>query len=114
MDKFQVQEKNWFRGQGDDDSLLLRDDGKMCCLGFFALHCGYEPEEINGKLSPGHLCRNVKPDNSLNKLVDARGFNNNICKNLMIVNDDASIQDELRKENIKEYFKQINVEVEFV
>ena len=36
---------------------LLRsyDSGKMCCLGFVALKCGFTPEEITGQPAPMYV-----------------------------------------------------------
>lgn len=45
---FTVNRNNWLRK--DENSMLLRpSDGKMCCMGFYALACGATREEIEGK-----------------------------------------------------------------
>jgi hypothetical protein len=37
--KFIVDRSNWFRGQGNDKSRLLRKDGGRCCIGFVGQQC---------------------------------------------------------------------------
>ena len=45
--KLVIDRATWLRGEGHEQSYLLREcDGKMCCLGFFALACGLHPERI--------------------------------------------------------------------
>ncbi len=55
VDKFTITRSLWARG-GHPNTSLLDIEGKMCCLGFYALACGYqktdilnlgEPHEIN-------------------------------------------------------------------
>ena len=51
--KFYVNEKNWFRGQGSEESRLLRrNSDEMCCLGFVGLQCGATKKDIRSKISP--------------------------------------------------------------
>jgi len=48
-----IDRSKWLRGEGSQRSKLLREeDGKMCCLGFYALACGLTPEQIKGVSSP--------------------------------------------------------------
>lgn len=45
--EFTVERSKWLRGEGHQESALLREsDGKMCCMGFYALACGAKSEEI--------------------------------------------------------------------
>lgn len=47
--EFTVVRDKWLRGEGAQKSYLLRrSDGKMCCMGFYALACGYDVEDIVG------------------------------------------------------------------
>ena len=51
---FKIDRKVWLRGEGGSRSRLLRpSDGMMCCLGQVALQCGYRPEDILNKQTPG-------------------------------------------------------------
>lgn len=52
-----IDRAKWLRGTAAvrGSYLLRKEDGKMCCLGFLALACGYTKEEIRGKSSPSDL-----------------------------------------------------------
>jgi hypothetical protein len=51
--KFTVDRKRWLRGEGERNSLLLREsDGKMCCLGFACLAAGHTESDIRGVATP--------------------------------------------------------------
>lgn len=42
-----IDRKRWLRGEGSQNSKLLRPiDGKMCCLGFYGLACGLSAEHL--------------------------------------------------------------------
>jgi hypothetical protein len=44
----------WMRGS-PDNSRLLNDEGKMCCLGFLGRACGFTEEELGYAVSPSEL-----------------------------------------------------------
>lgn len=44
METLVIQRTKWLRGE--HESFLLRDDGKMCCLGFLGMKCGLSEEDI--------------------------------------------------------------------
>lgn len=44
--EFVIDRKKWYRGRGSANSALLRSDGTMCCMGFYAKACGFEDREI--------------------------------------------------------------------
>ena len=49
VQEFTVSRKGWLRGEGSESSALLREeDGKKCCLGFYANACGISDDEILG------------------------------------------------------------------
>jgi hypothetical protein len=49
--KLTIDRKKWLRGTGDS-FLLSPRDGKMCCLGFYALACGLTENDIRDQLTP--------------------------------------------------------------
>ena len=56
--KLVIDESKWLRGEGHEHSRLLREkDGKMCCLGFLALACGFSEKEIKGRGGPDNIYR---------------------------------------------------------
>lgn len=48
--KLTIDRRKWWRGQGSINSTLLSttepNEGKMCCLGFLSLACGYDEKDI--------------------------------------------------------------------
>lgn len=51
---FDIDRRFWGQGK-DSPSLLLGEEGKMCCLGFYARACGYGEAEIYDKNMPSDL-----------------------------------------------------------
>jgi hypothetical protein len=47
--KFTVDRKMWFRGQGADESRMLRTDGKRCCIGFVGKQCRVPDKDMRNK-----------------------------------------------------------------
>ena len=53
MQKLVIDRTRWLRGEGPEESALLRPtDNKMCCLGFDALRRGLTSDEIKGVEAP--------------------------------------------------------------
>ena len=53
---FTINRKKWLRGEGDDDSRLLRStDNKMCCLGFLGKACGISSACLSGRGMPNTI-----------------------------------------------------------
>ena len=109
--KFTVDRSKWFRGQGERNSRLLTDSGKMCCLGFYSQACGITDDEMRCISSPGSL--NRRPS-GFECLVTGSKVNTDICIGLMMTNDDVSIGDRAREERLTRLLAAIGVEVEFV
>lgn len=38
--RFTITRSKWLRGRGNENSVLLREDGKQCCIGQVASQCG--------------------------------------------------------------------------
>lgn len=109
--KLTIDRKTWLRGEGSDGSYLLRvADGKMCCLGSYALARGATPDQIRG----------------MGDLVDAEiwspltrpdiiGGVQNLPRawELMSINDDPELDDAERERLVARTFADIGVEVEF-
>ena len=118
MKQLIIDRKKWLHGEGSARSFLLREeDGKMCCLGFYALSKGYSKEEILGKQSPAAL---IDCDLKFNKLVSINNYgasrftSSAICYELFWSNDSTTIKDStLREQSIIDNFYKIGVEVKF-
>ena len=114
----------WLRGQKDGsgeakDSILMNNQGNMCCLGFLGKTCGYRDEQLEYRSDPGALLRekNVDADLWPHSIVD-RDQNNqlgytNLCSRIIAMNDDDEIDDNIREQNLKELFSEAGLEVEF-
>lgn len=123
--KFTIDRKTWLRGEGGDDSALLRAyDRKMCCLGSVSLQCGIN--NIFGKSAPCSLKEEewakfpevLRP---LKKPVvyakTTRGTyndNSDLAAAMMRVNDDEDISDEGREAKLIELCAPHGIELEFV
>lgn len=109
--KFTVKRKKWFRGKGSWNSNLLNSSGNMCCLGFYALACGFEKSDIIDKLDPTNIIRHIDCIWKT-KLLDKFG-NSAACYDLMSINDEGSISDKEREAKLKTLFKKMGVAVTF-
>ena len=103
----------WARG-GEDDTQLLNSAGKMCCLGFYALACGYNPTEIEDYAEPETLAKNacgaVRP--GYKWLLEGKE-NSPQAMNLMEVNDSTLFTNEHREAFIQTEFAKQGIAVTF-
>ena len=116
-----IDRSNWYRGKGPIGSRLLTNGGKMCCLGFDAITCGLNPEEIRGKPVPKDLNSRWIGDPGLpqsHPYIQSRvlsSFGDNIVGRLVITNDNALLSESEREDKITTLFKQLGYdEVVFV
>lgn len=103
--KFTVIREKWYRGQGAEESALLRGDGKMCCVGFLAKACGVEDfSTLNG---PAKARSSLRPSES-------RKMPNLNYAGLYLTNDTRKITDEERELQLTSLLASEGVKVEFV
>lgn len=137
MEKLVIDRSTWLRGEGSDESALLRsDDGMMCCLGFDALRRGFTVEEITDICTPMQLGKVVEGLTEEYPMGHRSFVGTEICSTLMRLNDfevgdyetvrawSARHESELdpaavaneqeREQRIAKLFAEIGVEVEFV
>jgi hypothetical protein len=121
--KFTIDRSKWLRGEGQENSYLLRErDGKMCCLGMFGLACGLETEQIKEIAAPCLVPTDggpaasfwVKKNAAASFLFDEEDENSRACGELMSINDALEIDREAREEKIVEIFAKNGITVEFV
>lgn len=110
--KLVIDRSRWLRGEGDEDSFLLRPrDCRMCCLGFFGRALGAAEETINDHEAP-YFARGVNwPEWVFT--ADRRGHTGDI-RALMDINDDESLGESIRESRIAEIFARHGITVEFV
>jgi len=118
MTQTTIEESKWYRGKGSKESMLLREDGTMCCLGFDALRRGFSEKEILCIGSPSRLpgsADNPKLQGLTNEDPVFRvKVNTDIVSEIIQVNDNDSITDEQRKSKLTELFAKLDTEVVFV
>ena len=110
MKELMIQRSKWLRGEVKS-RLLRPSDGKMCCLGFYALSCGLSHEQIKDHAEPADIA-GILPNEMIWTTRGPEGFKN--AWPLILTNDDAGISESKREENITKYFAEHNVHVKFV
>lgn len=110
--KVVVNRKTWLRGEGEDNSGLYRSsDGKMCCLGFAGIVCGYNIDELDDNKTPIGVNDISKwPDNFFE--IDEHQSPNyphakessRFVNKAMAVNDDADFTDIEREAKLTQIF----------
>lgn len=121
--KLTITREQWLRGNGVESALRRPEDGKMCCLGFFALACGMSVDEIQNFGDPSDtvgetllkwpqwLVRELPPEDDE---LYASWHNTDECGNLIEANDSKEIEEPDRERKIAALFADHGVEVEFV
>jgi hypothetical protein len=116
---FTVDRKTWLRGEGSDDSKLLREsDGKMCCLGFACLQLGnvkkdslkdvQVPVRIPGKE------RDKLLSTPLEFLISADNESCDIRLEMMTFNDVKGLSYKQREKQLKKLFAAKNIQIKFI
>lgn len=110
---FEIERSKWSRGKGNDVyNYLLDAEGKMCCLGFYALACGFSTNEIQDIESPEQVSRC-----NWDTFLVSKGFRTDKqtedAATLMATNDSSKISDEERESIITDIFKKHNIDVTF-
>jgi len=106
-----IERSKWLRGGAGVVSMLLSPkSGRMCCLGFYALACGYGREDIANVVSPMRL---KNPLMFSSTIATERG-NSDQCNKLMNVNDEEMLEEPQREQQLTTLFKEINVNVMFI
>ena len=122
----------WIRGSVEDpdvghgESKLLRDDGHMCCLGFYCKqNLGIKKKNLLEVISPGEILERIKGTSGewlcdygyldhdyeykFPKIADSKKG-----KDLMTINDDPEIPDWERRARVQAHFGLQGIIVEFV
>lgn len=104
MKRLVIDRSIWLRGEGGNNSYLLREeDGKKCCLGIYLGACGTPDELLSGHVGTGQI---VLPEEAkwLDQGADA----------FMIVNDDPHTPASTRERGIEALFASHGIQVTFV
>lgn len=119
MQKLIIDRNEWLRGEGSDASYLLRaTDGKMCCLGIYALSCGLTKDMIRSCRAPTSVSRSVLFDNgpTPRSLFEEKApwlfDDSEEVAELIDINDEGCKS--TREANLAAIFARHGVEVEFI
>ena len=121
---FVINRKKWYRGHGggygqmkENYSSLLREDGQMCCLGFFAKSiCKLNNKKILNMGAPSDLAEKftIFPEWFFD-MGSNLGFDKSLdLHTLLRINDNSVVGDEVRENVIKHIFKAHGIDVKFI
>lgn len=106
-----IKRSEWLRGD-KQNSKLLDEKGRKCCLGFFCLADGAKPEQILNFLSPKSAGFKSK---QLVEFDDARKYtNSHFGYEAMVINDDTFTTEKKREELLTEWFATNGVKISFI
>lgn len=110
--KLTIDRSKWFRGKGSQSSMLLRDDGHMCCLGFLGRACGASKKQMLNVSDPSTAHDVSWP----RKLCTTNGKLSVIGESLVAINDvdNYYISGLPRETAIAAMMKSVGVHVTFV
>ena len=119
--EFTIQRETWLRGEGIDDSYLLRkSDKKMCCLGQILEQCGIPKSRLKGMKSPMNIkYKKIKKGTEflLENGFDIHGRPTLIDSILNIeamdINDDTGIDDGKREKELRGLFAAHKINLKF-
>lgn len=113
--KFIVDRKTWYRGKGSDESMLLRDDGMRCCIGFVGKQCGIDDNELQHATT---VLSTVSSDSSgIHPSKWPQWFRHGTAGALSVaysINDDSFITDTDREKKLVALFESHGDEIVFV
>ena len=115
-----IQRSKWLRGNDGDGSCLLDNDGKMCCLGFYAKALGAEDSQIFAVTIPQD-CDSPEREKIFSERSGGRWIlsedgagDSHDAVELIVQNDSNYLTEEEREWSIQELFARHGVEVVFV
>lgn len=113
--EFTVKRSDWYRGRGASGSRLLRTDGMMCCMGFYAEACGIPPERLVGQSSLSQIkeLRGLEDEVVCGGKISRPGFDST-RESLYVVNDSSTIPDDEREARLTHLLAERGVTVHFV
>ncbi len=116
--KFTVWRDSWYRGLCANDSSLLREDGKRCCVGFYCQALGFD-DEATRLCAYFPLADSAKENQTraLGWLVGSRELaadHDTRHGSVYFVNDDNTLSDRAREEYLTKLFAAQGIDVTFV
>jgi hypothetical protein len=107
---FTIDRSKWFRGGKPEDSRLLRDDGKQCCVGFYLEACGVPRKHL---LRANYFPRDTTPTvpAGADWLMVSRDAGE---ASVYVVNDAPGYSEEKRESLLTKLFADQGIDVTFV
>ncbi len=104
---FTVDRATWLHGEGSLASVLLRVDGKKCCIGFLCLAAGVPKQEIYNAGTVAAL------EHAEHRALVPTALQTEPGRVLMTINDNPVLADHVREQKLIEGFKDIGIELTF-
>jgi len=130
MDKLIIDRKRWARGKPADGrgvNYLLSHDGSLCCLGFCMAQMGVPAEALLAEGCPNEVVSNhpgqfyrvrdvlVHKHDRDDAQYAGQEFTDSLTADSAIdANDDDSVTDEVREQEVSDIFKRHGIAVTFV
>ena len=114
-----VDRTKWYRGQGYDESKLLRSEGQMCCVGFACLAAGLTPSQIENwaTVQVAHTIKAPRLAKMVCLLVPS-GKPSDVATGdaaqLYTTNDKPGIDNATRERDIRDYGLKVGLAFSFV
>jgi hypothetical protein len=114
--------QNGFNATGKGKTMLLNQEGYMCCLGFCCKAAGVKSEDLLDVLTPERLSSARKIDISNTGLTvpsissisnKSIPVNSRLAREAIHINDHSCSTPALKEQQILEVFKDSNFEIEF-
>ena len=113
MLKVEIDRTTWLRGEGQDQSFLLRSsDGRKCCMGFAALAAGIDPEDLD--CAAIHSIEADYVPDSLAVFNIHNGFLPSEVYNVYRINDHTTMSSADRESELIKAGKKVGIEFSFV
>jgi hypothetical protein len=98
---------------GKGSTLLLNDEGYMCCLGFRCHQMGIPKQDLLGECTPEGLCELYTIPDLIYSDDGDIWADTSFTNDAIGINDDSELSIKEREKAITEHFKKIDVIVEF-
>jgi hypothetical protein len=110
IDKLIIERATWSRGNINQPSELINDDGNKCCLGFLGCAIGINENFLRGYSLPKSVSGFSLIENLYNK-----DKTKSFWSDFLEINDKFSPSEEEREQKLIKLFKEkINIELTFV
>lgn len=111
LSKLVIDRRTWYRGK-PESMLRSRTTGKMCCLGFRAIQCGYTVDQVTGRGTPFSLSKMTNLRSEFGDMANNIGNSDLACA-AMDINDALHIDETEREKRLTELFGKAGITVVF-